>query len=122
MKKLLTLLSLGSILNAGLTELKPGIQTHKELINSLGNGLTIVKFYADWCGPCIASKEHTKNLATANEDITIIEVNIDKHENLAKEMNVNSVPTLVFYKEKEIHRQSGFDKKQVQTKIQELKA
>lgn len=57
------------------------------------NGLWIVDFYADWCGPC---KMLGPVLETIEENI--LKVNVDQHEDLAREFSVMSIPTICFFK------------------------
>ncbi len=56
-------------------------------------GLWIVDFYADWCGPC-------KMLAPILEEIpeNVLKINVDEHEDLAQKFGVMSIPTVVFFK------------------------
>ncbi len=59
-------------------------------------GLWIVDFYADWCGPC-------RMLAPVLEEIgeNVLKINVDTHEALAQEFGVMSIPTLIIFKDGE---------------------
>lgn len=56
--------------------------------------MKLLKFYADWCGPCKAQSQIIK---TAGDKITttIEDVNIDENIFMAQDFKVRSVPTLV---------------------------
>ena len=62
--------------------------------------MKVLKFYADWCGPC---KTQTQIIKNAGDKITtpITEVNIDENIAYAVDFNVRSVPTLVIVDENE---------------------
>ena len=75
------------------------IHLEKENFNELINkGACLVDFYAEWCGPC---KMLMPILEELDEKINIIKVNVDKHEDLAREYRVMSIPTLIFFKDGE---------------------
>ena len=56
----------------------------------------ILRFTASWCGPC---KALAMNLETADIGLPIEVVDIDVHDDLAKEYGIRSVPTLVMLDE-----------------------
>ncbi len=70
--------------------------------------MKVLKFYADWCGPC---KGLSMVIKGAADKITlpIEEVNIDENLMMAQMFNIRSVPTMVLVDkdEKEIKRQIG---------------
>ena len=71
-------------------------------------GIWLVDFYADWCGPC-------KMLAPILEDldVNVLKVNVDQHESLAQEFAVMSIPSLFYFKNGEnIHHEVGFRTKE----------
>lgn len=69
-------------------------------------GLHLVDFYAEWCGPC---KMLAPVLESLEDKINVIKVDIDKFEKLAFEYRIMSVPTLVFFKDgKKVHEEVGF--------------
>lgn len=72
--------------------------------------LTVVDFYATWCGPCKMLSPIIENVdAKIGDEVNIVKVNIDEFNDLASENHIQSVPTLVFFKSgKEIYRRSGF--------------
>ena len=64
-------------------------------------GLIIVDFYADWCGPCKMLAPVLEEIASET-DIKIIKVNVDEHDTLAREYGVLSIPTILFLKDNEL--------------------
>jgi thioredoxin 1 len=70
--------------------------------------MKILKFYADWCGPC---KGLTMIMNGVKDKITIPveEVNVDENVFMATNFNIRSLPTLVLVDdtETEIRRSVG---------------
>ena len=65
----------------------------------------ILRFTASWCEPC---KVLSMNLESANIELPIEVVDIDVHDDLAKEYGIRSVPTLVMFDENiEVKRMIG---------------
>ena len=90
-----------------------------ELVKS---GITLVDFYADWCGPC---KMLGSVLETIDDnDIKILKVNVDEYSDLANRFRIMSIPHLIFFKNgKEISSSVGFiDKSMLEEKISEVKS
>ncbi len=79
------------------------INTLEELNSNVGKGITIVDFYADWCGPCKALSPTLDELYLQNDDkIKVIKVNVDKSPEVAQQFEVRGIPALFFFKEGEV--------------------
>ena len=58
----------------------------------------LVDFYADWCQPCIAMNPILQEVELElGKEAKIIKVNVNQNELLANELNIQSVPTFVFF-------------------------
>lgn len=70
---------------------------------------TLVDFYATWCGPCQMMHPILQELKEkVGETARILKIDVDKNMELAAEFNVQSVPTLIVFKEGTVRwRQSG---------------
>ena len=69
----------------------------------------LVDFYAEWCGPCQIMKPRILDVAERiGDDAQVIQIDIDKEKELATRFRIQSVPTLIIFKNgKQQWRQSG---------------
>ncbi len=83
------------------------MENFNDIINS--EQLTLVDFFATWCGPCKMMHPVLEQLKDEMGDsIRIIKIDVDKNNSLAMNYRVQSVPTLMLFRKGEmLWRQSG---------------
>lgn len=83
------------------------MEKFNDVIN--GNQLTLVDFYATWCGPCKMMHPVLEQLkADLGDSIRIIKLDVDKSGDIAEAYRIQSVPTLMLFRGgKTLWRQSG---------------
>ena len=83
------------------------MEKFNEMIN--GEQLTLVDFFATWCGPCKMMHPILEQLKEKmGDDIRILKVDVDKNEALSMQYRIQSVPTIMLFKKGEmLWRQSG---------------
>lgn len=87
--------------------------------DTIQKGVTLIDFYADWCGPCRMLKPVLEEVAeTLKGKATFGKVDIEKNQKIASSVNVTSIPTLVLYKDgKEVDRLVGLRDKDALTEF-----
>ena len=75
-----------------------------ELVKS---GITLVDFYADWCGPCKMLSPILEDLDNEYPDITFVKVNCDNDIALAERFGIMSIPAIYMFKDGNILANTG---------------
>ncbi len=85
-----------------------------EFVNEINDGLVLIDFYADWCGPCKMLTPILEEINKENKDVRIIKVNIDDSRFLASYYQIQSIPTLVLLKNGQfLNKMIGFRPKKM---------
>ena len=71
--------------------------------------ITLIDFYAEWCGPCHMMKPVLEKVEKEYEGkIEVRKVDVDQNQQEASQYGIMSIPTLVVLKEgKEVSRKVG---------------
>ena len=83
------------------------MENFNEIIN--GKQLTLVDFFATWCGPCKMMHPVLEQLKeNFGDSIRILKIDVDKAQELAMNYRIQSVPTLMLFRKGDaLWRQSG---------------
>jgi thioredoxin 1 len=76
---------------------------------TIAKGVTLVDFYADWCGPCRMIAPIVEELSNEfHGKATIAKLDIEKAQTTTAQFEVTSIPTIILFKDgKEIKRIVG---------------
>ena len=75
-------------------------QTYDEAL-AAAEGLVLVDFWAEWCGPCRAVAPVLEALSEEH-DVPVMKVNVDENSGLAARYEIRSIPTILFVKDGEV--------------------
>jgi len=73
------------------------------------NEVVFVDFFATWCGPCKMLAPSIDKLAEEHPEVKVIKVDVDQENALAMQFGVQSIPTLITFKNGQpVAKQLGF--------------
>ena len=78
-------------------------------------GVTVVDFWAEWCGPCRMIGPHIEEMAKEYEGKALIaKVNVDNNPEISFKYSVRNIPTILYLKNGEVvDKQVGATSKKV---------
>ena len=68
----------------------------QEVLNS--DKTVLVDFFATWCGPCKMLSPIVDELAVEHPEIKVCKIDVDQEQELARQFQVMSIPTLIVFK------------------------
>lgn len=106
--------SASSVEESSITVLAPNMKIEldqtefqEQILNQ--QGIALVDFYADWCGPCRGLSSTIAKLAeTYSDRVTVVKVNVDDHPELAQKFGIRGIPAVLIFKDGQVlHRLIG---------------
>lgn len=74
--------------------------TQDNFKDTIKNGVTLVDFWAEWCGPCQMMLPILEDFSKLMEGkMKVWKINVDENWALAQQFRVMSIPTLIIFKD-----------------------
>ena len=98
--------------------------TDANFVEVTKDGLVLIDFWAEWCGPCRMQAPILEQLAEEvhGDELKIVKMDVDENPNTARQFGIMSIPTLMFKKDGEVVKQVAgvYTKDQLKAIVAEL--
>ncbi len=76
------------------------ISTDADFTNNISTGLTLVDFWAEWCGPCQMMLPRLEELSSkVDGKAKVMKHNVDTDPQVPTQFRVMSIPTIILFKD-----------------------
>ena len=94
----------------------------KEIVDN--NNIVLLDFWAEWCGPCKMMLPVLEMIDEKYKDKNVVigKINVEESEEIAAAFKINSIPTLIFFKNGKIKDGiiGGVPQQVIEEKIEKL--
>lgn len=66
-------------------------------VAAIEDGLVLLDFWAEWCGPCTALEPVLAELAEEYPPLTIAKIDVEENDEAMSDFGVQSIPTLILF-------------------------
>ena len=85
------------------------IITASEFNDTIKEGLVLVDFFAEWCGPCKMLGPVLEKVDEEYADVNFVKVNVDDNMELAEKYGIMSIPAVYLFRNGEVlNKMIGF--------------
>ncbi|MBR3167144.1 MAG: thioredoxin [Erysipelotrichaceae bacterium] len=74
----------------------------KEFEETIKEGVTLVDFFATWCGPCKMLSPVLEELSDEITDVKFVKIDVDEEPELAEKFGIMSIPSVFLFKDGEV--------------------
>jgi thioredoxin 1 len=64
---------------------------------TVAQGITLVDFWAPWCGPCKALTPILEEVASSTDEVSFVKVNVDDNKQAAGQYGIRGIPSLLVF-------------------------
>jgi len=65
----------------------------------LGDGIVLVDFWAEWCGPCKSFAPVYETVSKRYPDITFAKVDTEQEQQISGQLGIRSIPTIMAFRD-----------------------
>ena len=80
-----------------MTTINLPLETFEEAV--MGEGITFVDFWAEWCGPCKMFGPIFEKASEAHPDIRFAKVDTEAEQQLGGSLGIQSIPTIMAFRD-----------------------
>jgi thioredoxin 1 len=76
--------------------------TDQNFDETISEGITLVDFWAEWCGPCVLIAPVLEEISNEINGVKIAKLDVDSNPVSSAKYGIRSIPTMIVFKDGEV--------------------